>query len=114
MARIDLFGWDARDRQRQEDARRRMELLESRWEDLRRRLRGQVTEAYVFGSSVTGRPRAESDVDIAVSGCPPDRFYRLAAELERLLQTSLDLVDLDRAPADFAEAVRRDGRRLVP
>ncbi len=114
MARADLHGWEARDRQRREDARRRIEFLESRWEDLRRSLRGRVTEAYLFGSSATGRLRPESDVDIAVSGCPPDGLYRLAADLERLLQRSLDLVDLDRAPAGFAEAVRRDGRRLVP
>jgi hypothetical protein len=44
----------------------------------------------------------------------PDRFYRLAARIERELSLPLDLVDLDRAPADLAQAVRTDGIRLIP
>jgi predicted nucleotidyltransferase len=71
----------------------------------------RVKEAYLFGSIVQGTARSGSDVDIAVIGCPADAFYRLASRLERALGLPLDLVDLDRAPADFAAEVRRSGRR---
>jgi predicted nucleotidyltransferase len=73
-----------------------------------------VREAYLFGSVARGEGRPGSDVDIAVAGCPSASFYRLAAKLERALALPLDLVDLDGAPADFAEPIRHAGLRLYP
>lgn len=73
-----------------------------------------VGEAFLFGSMASGSPRRGSDVDIAVASCPPARFYRLAAKLERALGLPLDLVDLDVAPADFAQQIRSHGRRIYP
>jgi predicted nucleotidyltransferase len=73
-----------------------------------------VREAYLFGSVARGEGRPGSDVDIAVAGCPPAVFYRLAARLERALALPLDLVDLDMAPADFAAPIRQSGLRLYP
>jgi predicted nucleotidyltransferase len=61
-----------------------------------------------------GDLRAESDIDLAVSGCEPSQFYRLSAELERALGMPLDVVDLDRAPEDVVLIIRREGRRLYP
>ena len=37
-------------------------------------------EVYVFGSAVTGDRRPDSDVDLAVAGLPPQKFFA-AAEL---------------------------------
>lgn len=74
----------------------------------------RVGEAYLFGSVARGEGRHGSDIDIAVAGCPPTVFYRLAARLERSLDLPLDLVDLDRAPADFAQPIRQHGVRLYP
>lgn len=71
-----------------------------------------IREAYVFGSTANATARLESDVDMAVAGCPPEVFYRLGAKLERVLGLPLDLIDLDRAPRDFATAVRSSGRRI--
>lgn len=52
-------------------------------------------EVYVFGSAARGRLRASSDVDLAVSGLPPERFFRAMGEAADALGRDLDLVDLD-------------------
>ena len=72
-----------------------------------------ILEAWLFGSIARGDPRPGSDVDIAVRGCAPGAFFRLAAELERALDAPLDLVDLDLAPESFSAEVRARGERLL-
>ena len=52
-------------------------------------------EVYLFGSAAHGQMRADSDIDLAVSGLPPERFYRAGAAAEDALGWTLDLVDLD-------------------
>ena len=52
-------------------------------------------EVYVFGSAATRSFRDNSDVDLAVSGLPPDRFFKAMGLAEDILQRPLDLVDLD-------------------
>jgi predicted nucleotidyltransferase len=39
--------------------------------------------------------RADSDIDLAVSGLPPENFFRAMGEAGDLLPWPLDLVDLD-------------------
>jgi predicted nucleotidyltransferase len=110
-----LSGWDERARARESTARALLDRVASSGQALRVVLRRYgVAEAWIFGSLARGRPRPESDVDIAVSGCAPAAFYRLAAELERALGLPLDLLDLDRAPLDIAGAIRSEGQRLLP
>jgi predicted nucleotidyltransferase len=53
------------------------------------------TEIYLFGSVATGETRAESDIDLAVRGCPPGRFFHTLGRLMRELDHWVDLVDLD-------------------
>lgn len=53
------------------------------------------TEVYVFGSAVTGRMREDSDIDLAVRGCPRGSFFTLLGKLMWDLQHAVDLVDLD-------------------
>lgn len=52
-------------------------------------------EVYVFGSAAKGRLRENSDVDMAVSGLPPEMFFRAMAAAHDALGRPLDLVDLD-------------------
>jgi predicted nucleotidyltransferase len=52
-------------------------------------------EVYLFGSAARGQMREDSDVDLAVSGLPPELFYRAGGQAEDMLGRPLDLVDLD-------------------
>ncbi len=52
-------------------------------------------EVYVFGSAARGTLRENSDVDMAVSGLPPEVYFRAMAAAHDALGRPLDLVDLD-------------------
>ena len=52
-------------------------------------------EIFILGSAAAGRHRSQSDLDIAVRGCPPKNFYRLLGRLMDELTHPVDLVDLD-------------------
>ena len=67
----------------------------------------------LFGSVVSGRARAESDVDVAVYATGPadlDEVYRVLAP--RVGSDRLDLVDLRRASPLLMMEVARHGRVL--
>ncbi len=68
-------------------------------------------EVYVFGSAATGRLREGSDVDLAVSGLPPEVFFGAMGRASRILQRPLDLVDLDEANP-FTDCLKSKGRLL--
>lgn len=53
------------------------------------------TAIYLFGSLAHGKPHEGSDIDLAVRGCPPNRFFRALGYLLTELQHSVDLIDLD-------------------
>lgn len=107
--------WDRRAAERAAERARHLAKVESALPSVGEILRAHhVRDAYLFGSTVSGHARSRPDVDLAVAGCPPERFYRLASELERAFGLSLDLVDLDAAPEALVDAIRRDGRRLLP
>lgn len=83
--------------------------------------RGEVDEAYLFGSRATGRAQSHSDIDIAVHvdhgklGRPE---YGYAAELTAHLMSALgsndiDVVILNGAPPVLYHRVLRDGRRVL-
>jgi len=65
-------------------------------------------EVYVFGSAATGRTTEESDIDLAVSGLPPEDFFRAMGEAGDILQRPLDLVDLDEA-TPFTRYLQEEG-----
>ena len=54
-----------------------------------------ASEVYVLGSVITGRFREGSDIDLAVRGLPPERFYRAMGLAGNVLDRPLTLVDLD-------------------
>ena len=68
-------------------------------------------EVYVFGSVALGVPGPRSDLDIAVRGCPPERFYRLLGRLLEELSHSVDLIDLD-VETGVAEFLEQEGQLL--
>ena len=52
-------------------------------------------EVYLFGSQAKGNLDDQSDIDLAVSGLSPDKFFRAMGEAGDILQRPLDLIDLD-------------------
>ena len=97
-------------------------------------------EVYLFGSAATGKMKRTSDVDIlvdvgdislydfvsikleledalgrsvdlAVAGLPPERFFPAMARAARILDRSLDLVDLDE-DNPFTHYLREEGELI--
>jgi predicted nucleotidyltransferase len=68
-------------------------------------------EVYVFGSAAHGTLRENSDVDITVSGLPPEVFFRAMAKASRALGHPVDLVDLDQ-DTNFIRYLRQEGELL--
>ena len=50
---------------------------------------------YLFGSLVTGNIHQNSDIDIGIKGLPPERFFRVYAQLDNNISSQVDLVDFD-------------------
>lgn len=66
-------------------------------------------EVYLFGSAATGIVRENSDIDLAVSGLPPEQYFRAFSEVQCLLDRPLDLLDLD-CPTLFTEYLKKKGK----
>jgi len=67
-----------------------------------------ATAVYLFGSVVHGTLREDSDVDLAVTGLPPEVFFRAMAEAARIIGRPVDLVALDRDD-EVASSLYRSG-----
>jgi predicted nucleotidyltransferase len=52
-------------------------------------------EVYLFGSAATGSLREGSDIDLAVTGLPPEFFFKAMGNAGDILRRPLDLIDLD-------------------
>ena len=65
-------------------------------------------EVYIFGSAAKGTLSEGSDVDFAVSGLPPQAFFRALSAAGRLLPMTLDLIDLDEA-TPFTRYLKEEG-----
>ncbi len=50
---------------------------------------------YLFGSAAKGTLTEESDIDLAVTGLPPEKFFHALGQAHRKIDRSLDLIDLD-------------------
>ncbi len=75
----------------------------------------EVVCAYLYGSQARGEATLRSDVDIAVllKKRPPSTFdgfgLDIGAELEKSIGKEVDVVILNRAPADLIHRILRDG-----
>ena len=81
-----------------EDVRRAVQILRE----------GGCTEVFVFGSAASGEVREDSDIDLAVRGCPRGSFFRLLGKLLRELDRSVDLVKLD-GEDPFGQYLEKEG-----
>lgn len=66
-------------------------------------------EVFVFGSTTTGHLRPDSDLDLAVRGCPPGEFFHLLGRLLLELDHSVDLINLDTPDNSFADRLQKEG-----
>ena len=65
-------------------------------------------EVYLFGSAARGEMRTDSDVDLAVSGLPAEVFFHAMGEAGDILQSELDLIDLDE-DTPFTRYLQQEG-----
>lgn len=73
----------------------------------------EVELAVLYGSLARGRPRPDSDLDLAVRWCgAADGLRRLEAQVGRAARRTVDLVHLDEAPPLLRFEIAR-GRLLV-
>lgn len=66
------------------------------------------SEVFLFGSGAEGTVRDESDIDLAIRGCPQGYFFHLLGRLLWELDHPVDLVNLDTQDA-FAQYLQREG-----
>ncbi|MCX7840285.1 MAG: nucleotidyltransferase domain-containing protein [Anaerolineae bacterium] len=66
------------------------------------------SEVFLFGSAITGQMRPDSDLDLAVRGCPRGEFFHLLGQLLLELDRPVDLINLDAMDA-FADCLRKEG-----
>ncbi|MCL5102733.1 MAG: nucleotidyltransferase domain-containing protein [Armatimonadetes bacterium] len=67
-----------------------------------------ATEVFVFGSAAHGELRPDSDIDLAVRGLAPEKFFRAMSEVTFAVSRPLDLVDLDESNP-FTEYLVEEG-----
>ncbi len=70
---------------------------------------------WLFGSLAHRRfVHTRSDIDLAVEGLPPEKYFRALATLWRLLLTGLelDLVPLEDAKPGMVDLVQKEGELL--
>jgi predicted nucleotidyltransferase len=68
-------------------------------------------EVYVFGSAATGTMHEDSDIDLAVSGLPPEVFFKAMGAASDVLKRPFDLLDLDDDNL-FTEYLKKKGKLL--
>jgi len=66
------------------------------------------SEIFLFGSGVTGKIREDSDIDLAIRGCPRSRFFNLLGRLIMELDHQVDLVNLD-FQSPFTDYLQKEG-----
>jgi predicted nucleotidyltransferase len=85
----------------QKDVRRAVEILKG----------AGCTDIFLFGSLATGEIKDQSDIDLAIRGCPKGEFFHLLGRLLLELDYPVDLVNLDRQDA-FARYLEEEGELL--
>jgi predicted nucleotidyltransferase len=74
----------------------------------------EVDAVYLFGSSAWGeRFNPNTDIDLAVSGLAPDKYFKAIGYLERETEFPFDLVDLEIAPDSLRERILQKGKLLI-
>lgn len=58
-------------------------------------------KVYLFGSVLRGNLESASDIDLGITGLPPESFFAVYARLSEILPCPVDLVDFDKEQAFF-------------
>lgn len=74
------------------------------------RERYAARRVWLFGSMAEGKPSPSSDIDLAVEGLAPQRYFAALADLMQLFDGRVDLVLLEEAPPTLVERVLAEGR----
>jgi predicted nucleotidyltransferase len=72
-----------------------------------------VREVWLFGSVAAQRVHRRSDLDLAVAGLDPRRYFEALGSLDEAATCRVDLVLIEEANETLSAAIRRDGRRLA-
>jgi len=75
---------------------------------------GKAKRVYLFGSlafSMKGGERfgVTSDIDLAVEALPKKEYFQILAEVNRMSDFEVDLVDLQSCSAPLREAILKNG-----
>ncbi len=68
-----------------------------------------ATDVILFGSMVEGDVHAGSDVDLAVRGIPPTRYFEALARASEMMGCDVDLVELDTARPSLRARIDETG-----
>lgn len=77
-----------------------------------------LTEKYgarrvvLFGSFARGTTTERSDVDLAVESLLPEGYFTAIADLTGLLDTPVDLVEIEKAPQSLRTRIEHEGVEL--
>jgi predicted nucleotidyltransferase len=69
------------------------------------------THVFLFGSLATRQDRGDSDIDLAIRGCPKGKFFHLLGQLLLELDHPVDLINLD-GQDPFARYLEQEGELL--
>jgi len=54
-----------------------------------------ASEVFIFGSYARNESRPDSDIDLAVSGLPPEVYFSAVSRVSDVVGRPVDLLDLD-------------------
>ena len=74
--------------------------------------RHQAGRVVLFGSLATGSYSEISDVDLAVEGLAPERYFQALADLMDLVGGPVDLVRIEDAVPSLRSCIEEEGRIL--
>ncbi len=72
---------------------------------------GGCSDIFLFGSLTTGEYRDNSDIDLAIRGCPKGKFFHFLGKLLFELKHSVDLINLDNQDA-FSRYLEKEGELI--
>lgn len=67
-----------------------------------------ATDVFLFGSIAKGADTKYSDIDLAVSGIAPEKFYMAMGDTFGALKREIDIIDLDEN-TPFVEYLKSHG-----
>lgn len=69
---------------------------------------------YIFGSVATGKTDKDSDLDLAVEGCPAGSYIKMYGKIINITEHNVDLINLDKEQDKFVKYLksRKEGELI--